>query len=410
MSSTTQRLEKFFEETKNLTLWKRVFGWSAFRSLSYEAYQEFKILLSETERQGQEINKTSHDYSILRSNNTNLQERERQQAVDFSASKERLSNLERENSRLREENIIFRKTEADRGKDYESKVANLNAINEKTQNDRQKEVDKRQQSELDALARQKETWITHETKVRETIKGICQKYTIEYVDKVPFKGNPDNAIKLSDEYIIFDAKSPASDDLENFFGYIKLQTESVKKYIKEENIKKEIYLVIPSNTVEVIEQTAFNMADYNVFIVTLDALEPLILALKKLEDYEFVDQLSPEERENICRVIGRFAHMTKRRIQIDLFFDRLFLEILSKCDADLPGDIMEKAIEYEKAEKLNPPQEKRSKTISNKTLDIDSQQVMREAEAKGIARPSSTQNDIVSLALYGNDKSDSAKS
>lgn len=410
MSSTTQRLEKFFEETKNLTLWKRVFGWSAFRSLSYEAYQEFKILLSETERQGQEINKTSHDYSILRSNNTNLQERERQQAVDFSASKERLSNLERENSRLREENIIFRKTEADRGKDYESKVANLNAINEKIQNDRQKEVDKRQQSELDALARQKETWTTHETKVRETIKGICQKYTIEYVDKVPFKGNPDNAIKLSDEYIIFDAKSPASDDLENFFGYIKLQTESVKKYIKEENIKKEIYLVIPSNTVEVIEQTAFNMADYNVFIVTLDALEPLILALKKLEDYEFVDQLSPEERENICRVIGRFAHMTKRRIQIDLFFDRLFLEILSKCDADLPGDIMEKAIEYEKAEKLNPPQEKRSKTISNKTLDIDSQQVMREAEAKGIARPSSTQNDIVSLALYGNDKSDSAKS
>lgn len=410
MNGTAAKLEKFFEEIKTLTFWQRVFGWSRIRALSYDAYQEFKALLSHTGNSANEIATAKAEKLVLETNNANLHANNQQQKVDMATVREKLTHLETENARLSGENIALKQAEEGRKQSYENNVAALNAIKEQIQSDRQREIVELQQAKIDDLTRQQETWATHETKVREAIKGICHRYTIEYVDKVPFKGNPDNTIKLSNEYIIFDAKSPASDDLENFFAYIKQQTESVKKYIKEEDVKKEIYLVIPSNTVDVIEQTAFNMADYNVFVVTLDALEPLILALKKLEDYEFVDQLSPEERENICRVIGRFAHMTKRRIQIDLFFDRLFLEILSKCDSDLPEEIMEKAVEYEKAEKLNPPQEKRSKTISNKTLDMDTQQVAREAEAKGIAFPSSTQDDAVGLALYGNDKSDSTKS
>ena len=53
-----------------------------------------------------------------------------------------------------------------------------------------------------------------------------------------------------------------------------------------------------------------------VFIVTKDSLEPIILSLKKIEDYEFADKLSPEERDNICRVTdGTFSHA--KQIQID---------------------------------------------------------------------------------------------
>src|SRR5207247_2190696 len=116
-----------------------------------------------------------------------------------------------------------------------------------------------QEREINRLTGLKETWTRHQDKVKEVIKTICQKYTIEYIDKVPFKGNPDNTIKICDEFVIFDAKSPASDDLDNFPTYIKAQMESVKKYIKEENVKKEIFLVIPSNTVDVIGHFCFNM-------------------------------------------------------------------------------------------------------------------------------------------------------
>lgn len=184
-----------------------------------------------------------------------------------------------------------------------------------------------------------------------------------------------------------------------------MQTESVKKYIKEDNVKKDIFLVIPSNTVDVIAPCLYNMGDYNVYVVTLDALEPIILSLKKLEEYEFVEQLTPEERENICRVIGKFAHMTKRRIQIDQFFGRQFLEILTRCESDLPRDVLEKVVEYEKSEKLNPPVDKRAKLISSEELEVDSQRIRKEAEAKAIAFPASIQEDIKSLPLYRDDKS-----
>jgi hypothetical protein len=246
----------------------------------------------------------------------------------------------------------------------------------------------------------KETWSKHQDNVKEVLKNICSRHVIQYIDKPPFKGNPDNTIQICDEYIIFDAKSPGTDDLSNFPSYIKSQTESVKKYASIENVRKEVFLVIPSNTVDVIDHFSFNMGEYNVYIVTIDVLEPLIMALKRLEDYEFVKDLTPEERENICRVIGRFAHTTKRRIQVDQFFARQFLDILAKCETDVPDEMLGKVVEFEKAEKLNPPMEKRAKQIPSNQLQADSDKIQREAQAKSIIFPLKAQEDIMRLPLY----------
>ncbi len=402
MATNTERLSQFFEQVKTLTFWQRLFRWSQFRSLSYEAYEEFKTLLSEAARSIQELEKAKTDISVLKNDNEHIRKSQ-------SALENEVSNLRRENSQLKEENTIFKQTENDRKTKYEKDVATLKAISERIQADRDKEIADRQKEEIERLNKMKETWVNHQEDVKNQIKIICDRNTIEYIDMVPFKGNPDNAIKVCDEFIIFDAKSPASDDLANFPNYIKLQTESVKKYIKEENVRKDIFLVIPSNTVDVIDRFSHNMADYTVYVVTLDALEPIILSLKKLEEYEFVEQLSPEDRDNICRVIGKFAHVTKRRIQIDQFFERQFLEVLSKCEADLPRDILGKVIEYERSEKLNPPQEKRAKLISSTELETDSKSIRKEAEAKAISFPASVQQGIRSLPLYSDESSDEEK-
>jgi len=402
MPTNTERLSQFFEQVKTLTFWQRLFRWSQFRSLSYEAYEEFKMLLSEAARSIQELEKAKTDISVLKNDNEHIRKSQ-------SALENEVSNLRRENSQLKEENTIFKQTDDDRKTKYEKDVATLNVITDKIQADRDKEIADRQQEEIERLNKMKETWVSHQEDVKNQIKMICDRNTIEYVDKVPFKGNPDNTIKVCDEFIIFDAKSPASDDFANFPNYIKLQTESVKKYIKEQNVKKDIFLVIPSNTLGVIDCFFYNMADYNVYVVTLDALEPIILSMKKLEEYEFVEQLSPEDRDNICRVIGKFAHVTKRRIQIDQFFERQFLEVLSKCEADLPRDIQDKVVEYERSEKLNPPQEKRAKLISITELETDSKRIRKEAEAKSISFPASVQEEIRSLPLYSDESSKDEK-
>ena len=223
--------------------------------------------------------------------------------------------------------------------------------------------------------------------MQQTLKMICQNSLIKYVDDVPFRGNPDNTVEIADEYIIFDAKCPANDDLINFPKYIKAQTETVKKYANQDKVKKDIFLVVPSGTIHLIKQVSYNMGDYNVYVITKDAMEPILLSLKKIEDYEFVNQLSPEERDNICRVIGRFAHTTKRKIQIDQFFASEFLEILVKCKNDLPEDILKQVIEFEKAERLNPPTEKKAKQILTKELQDRHEAINAEAGIREVVIP-----------------------
>jgi len=410
-----EKLNQFFERIKTIGFWQRIFRWSQIKDLSYEAYKEFGELENLLDRTIKEADETKSSIAVLKNDLEHLKSEKNQLEISYERQinnkekeivslKDQVSQLTISITQLRQENTIFKQTESDRKTKYDNDVAGLNAIREQIQKERQKEIVDRHESEIKRIESMKETWAKHQERVKQAIKMVCQKHAIEYVEKVPFKGSPDNTIKLCDEFIIFDAKSPSSDDLQNFPTYIKIQTESVKKYIKEDNVRKDIYLVIPSNTVDVIEMFSYNMADYNVYVVTLDVLEPLILSLKRIEEYEFVNELSPEERENICRIIGKFAHMTKRRIQIDHFFAWEFLDILTKCKADLPKEVLEKVIEFEKAEKLNPPQEKRAKQILNTELESDTEKIQKEAEAKGIIFPSSVQKNLKTLPLYDNEK------
>jgi hypothetical protein len=313
---------------------------------------------------------------------------------------DKVETLSQATSSLKEEIATLKESEPNMRKKYDDAVATLHGTQKRLEDERRQEQEKRHQEDIERITSLKNIWAKHQENVKERIKGICQKHTIEYVEKPPFKGNPDNTIKICDEYIVFDAKSPGTEDLTSFCKYVQSQTELVKKYAQQEGVKRDIFLVVPSNTIDVIERFSYNMGEYNVYVVAVDVLEPMILAMRKIEEYEFVEQLTPEERENICRIIGRFAHIAKRRIQIDHFFARQLLDILIKCESDIPSDLLQKAVEFEKAEKLNPPLDKRAKQLLNKDLTTDAGKIKREAEAKGLVFPEVIEEGIRLLPLY----------
>jgi hypothetical protein len=279
----------------------------------------------------------------------------------------------------------FRETDQQKQEHYEHKITELNALKKQLDDDRIRLQEEREEEIRVQYEKMRATWRNHEDKVEEVIRGICSRHQVAYIGKehVPFKGSPDNTLKIANEYVIFDAKSPATDDLRDFPSYIRNQTEQLKKYVKEPDVNKSLFLVVPTNTIECIDQLYYNMADYVVHVVTIDALEPVILSLKKIEDYEFAEQLSPEERENICRVIGKFAHATKRRIQIDSYFCGEFINILNTCDC-LPDEILEKTKDFERSDKMNPPIEKRAKLISPDQLKKDVHRIRSEADGRQI--------------------------
>jgi hypothetical protein len=306
--------------------------------------------------------------------------------IEKARIEERLEIIESERNTLKNEIISFQKAEEGRQKEANKNFATAVTLQQSLEKEKERLNDDRVKEKEELLNKMKLKWSDHEKEVQNHLQLICRNNVIKYISQEDFphpRNKPDNSIEIMEQLIVFDAKSPANDDLTNFPKYIKIQTESLKKYAKHEDVKNDLFLVIPSNTLDVINQFHYNIGDYNVYIITKDALEPIILSLKKIEDYEFADKLSPEDRDNVCRIIGKFAHTTKRRIQIDEFFAREFLDTLTKAGTQLPREILENVIKFENAEKLNPPMEKRNKQILTKDLKekvdkLETEMILRE--------------------------------
>lgn len=398
MNSSFNNLKVLFDDLKRLGFWGRLFGWQKITSQLIDASADLQKLVSSIENLASEnakleglINKFSDDkvlfqkeLSVLKEKNDNYLKRGTELSNELAIAKQKIEMIELDNRKLRSDNTKYETNEALRKQEHDKSISNLNKVLEQNTKERSDERERNHQLEIEKLKKLKETWSNHEENVKHRIKAICNRNGVDYIDNVPFKGKPDNTLKIKDEYIILDAKSPSGDSLANFPSYLKNQVEAAIKYVKEEDVRKEVFLVVPSNTLDYIQQFEYKLSEYTVYIISIDALEPIILALKKIEEYEFAEQLSPEERENICRVIGKFVHLSKRRIQIDGFFAKQFFELVYRSDADLPKDILEKVSEFEKAEKINPPIEKRAKQISTKELENDTANLRNEATLKGI--------------------------
>lgn len=375
--ATYDNLKLLIAALKNIGLVDRVFRWGKIRNMLIDAASDLTINESKFNEQHSTINSLTNQLQLIDKEKQLLDKRKNQ-------IENELEILRRETDRLQKENTIFITTEESRKQSHDATLNTLQKIQTQIQTERADEIEQKNKAELQRLASLKQTWVNHESNVKGMVKSIAQRHTIDYIEKAPFKGTPDNTLFICEEYIVLDAKSPGGDDLKNFPHYIKDQAERAQKYARQADVKSDIFFIVPSNTLEILRQFVFKFPDYVVYIISVDTLEPLMLNLKKIEEYEFAKELTPEDRNNICRVLGRFAHLSKRRIQIDSFFARQFIELAYKAESSLPADILESVMEFERSEKLNPPQEKRAKSISVCELEKEANQVKQDAGGRGI--------------------------
>ena len=361
-----------------------VINFKAYRNTEENSEREnLETLQSEIIKKEEKIKNLEEDIKILDAKMISYE----QIKTEKTQVNERLKIIEQDRNNLKNEVNKLLNNEESRNETLRKSIASTNTLQQNLQTEIARVNDERVEKEKNLQEKMKKSWGEHEKDVQRYIQLICNNHIIKYIGQEDFpypRNKPDNCIEIMDQLIVFDAKSPANDDLSNFPKYIKDQTENLKKYAKHENVKKDLFLVIPSNTLSVINQYTYNIGDYNVNIISKDSLEPIILSLKKIEEYEFADKLSPEERDNICRIIGKFAHTTKRRIQIDQFFANEFLDTLSKTGSLLPREILESVIQFENAEKLNPPMEKRKKQILTNDLKNQSEKIKKEIELREI--------------------------
>ena len=307
-----------------------------------------------------------------------LKDEKKELDIKYQSLEEKLTDSEKINVALKKDLEQSRETKDETVDKFAAHTNRLNDLEEKRQ---QKLLDDKE-SELNEKKLQ---WKQHENDVQNHIQIICKKNIIEYVSQEDFphpRNKPDCSIKILDQLIVFDAKSPLGDDTSKFMSYLKDQATNLKKYAKHSDVRKELFLVVPTNTVSSIKDFRIDCGDYMAFIVTKDALEPIILSLKKIEDYEFADKLSPDERDDICRVIGTFAHAAKRRIQIDQWYNEIVINDIQKAGKILPKEFVKLVQQYDLAEKLNPPIEKRNKKIELSELKDNIEDFKKEMDTK----------------------------
>ncbi len=256
---------------------------------------------------------------------------------------------------------------------------------EKTKNQEEKE-------------RLKRTWQDHEAHINNMIKVICQEEAITFVDEWHHEKRPDNVIKICNEYIVFDAKSPSNDELENFPKYIKDQVGKLSKYANHKDVKKHLFLVVPENAIHVLKQFTYNDSNYCVHVIPPQSLRITMWSLKQIELYEFAEKLSPEDRENLARAFAGSMNYIKRMIQINSDMNdsgiQLTEQMMKLISRDSLKSIKEKAIEYEKGDIVNASQQKRGKIIDLKTEHLRHKDLKSKAENHEIIAPTEKKKQI----------------
>jgi len=398
------RLQAFFETLKNYSFWQRLFGWSALLKNITGAWAEVVEFYSAFGRLKQEQEVLKSDLRVEREKTDSLERRTNELKISLTKAEEKLisqedihrveknntegsiKSLQTENRSLLQSITELRSAEEQRKKEVYDQVQQALELKKVLETDRSELHQQEQQKIRDHQERVKKTWSEHQEQVKKKIQLVCSQQAIEYITKFSFKGIPDNAVRIADEIVIFDAKSPSSiEDLGNFKTYIRKQCEEAGKYARQENVRKEIYMVIPSGAAEVIDFTTYDTEEYKVYIITPDAIEAVLLTLRKIEDYAFIQEIGPDERQAIVRVIGQLIYASKRRIQVDQFFNGELINILRNALAGIPENLKDEINQIELAAKLNPSIDKRTKGIA--LADLENVQKQQAAIAGALEAP-----------------------
>ena len=166
--------------------------------------------------------------------------------------------------------------------------------------------------------------------------------------------------------MIFDAKVSKATNLQT---YISEQVKSTAKKVKgKENIYPRIFLVVPTHAVSEMKKTSYYEEGFTFFVVSPEALEPILASLKRIADYEFAEAMDPLERENIVDLIAQFDFHISTRNAADLFLMQHGIETIGKTQSINPDLAKEVAIKKAKMRVLSQKSSDQKQFIANPEL------------------------------------------
>lgn len=201
-------------------------------------------------------------------------------------------------------------------------------------------------------------WAEHENSVISLLTDICKKpqfgFTSYNNESLPedFHGDfkPDFLVEFLNQYVIFDAKF--SEKPANLQTYINNQVQKTAKKVEgKEKIYPTIFLVVPTFAIGELKKTDYYEKSFTFYVVPPEALAPILASLKKIEHYEFAEDLDPQKREAFVDLVAQFDFHISTRNAIEFHLLQHGIETLQKTQSTDPN--LAKKVALKKA-KIRP--------------------------------------------------------
>ncbi len=349
---------------------------------------EEKNLIRENERLKNLVEQYISEQATLKSDLENLKEEKNKLEGTGKATwaqktklEEQLANI-RENLRAKEKELAkFQEEVERRQKEFETQSKNLENARKHLEEEKiriQREDEEAQQKILEEKNRK---WNDHENEVIYLLKDVCKKPELDFTFfdntnlPVKFDGRlkPDFMIEFLGQYIIFDAKK--SSKPENIKTYIAEQVKkSAEKYAKNDLINSQVFFVVPQEALQYLPKLHFFERGFHFFIITKEAIEPILFNFKRITEYENIEQLDPQERENIVDLIAHYDRHISFQNAANIILAKESIPLM-KSKKKLNPEI-QKEIEIKKQnireKKLMPTEVKRiSNNLENQDAEIE---------------------------------------
>ncbi len=290
--------------------------------------------------------------------------------------------LERENSRLthREEARI---------RETERLVRELDASRRALEEERQRVVSDEKERQREYESNRDRIWALHEQESVARMREICTKaeYGFDCYDNTALPGHfdaslkPDFLLSFLGQYIIFDAKSSKSGNLQT---YLQNQVKSTVQKIRNSTVEGEIYrtlfFVVPTIALDSLKSFSYVEGGYSVFIIPLQAFEPVIATFRKLQDYDLAEAYDPAERENVVHLIAAYDNHIRQQNAVNILNSLRGLRVMGEKQS-LPGDLAEEVEQRRRSMRLDTFKPSDLKRLMNDPVEQIS-------EVAGLIRPS----------------------
>jgi hypothetical protein len=298
---------------------------------------EYDRLKVEFDRKLEDISDIKGKLERAQSEKDELSGKGKQLYDNFKNLESDLKVLRGERDQLQRQIQEFEANEKRKDKEFNDRLQKLEAAKISLEEERQRVIREDEDRRRKELEERDRMWNDHENSVVSILTDLCKtplfNFTAYSNTNLPdgFDGSlkPDFMIDFLGQYVIFDAKVSKSKSLQT---YVNDQVKKTVDKVKDnDRIYKSIFLVVPSSALCELKSHHYQSEGYSVFVVSPEALPPILASLKRITMYEFAEQMDPQQRENIIQMVAELDFHINLRNAADIILSKMGTEILQKA-------------------------------------------------------------------------------